>query len=141
MLASSLWFSLSFASSIICFISSALGAALVVVVLVAAGLDAVVVVVVAGLEAVVVAGLETEGTLGEIAGVCPSAIGEIANRTISDFRNFFIRRRVWPGAPRNVKPVIYDKFETFYYFRWLSKRRDENLESALLRQRTAYLPD
>src|SRR4030088_1226581 len=58
MLARSLWFSLSFASSIICFISSALGAVLVVAevgaVVVVAG--AVVVVVMAGLEAVAAAG-------------------------------------------------------------------------------------
>ena len=57
MLARSLWFSLSFASSIICFISSALGAVLVVAevgaVVVVAGA---VVVVVAGLEAVMAGG-------------------------------------------------------------------------------------
>jgi len=112
------------ASSIICFISSALGAALVeVVVVVVAGLEAVVVVI-AGLEAVVVvvAGVGADGAFGATDGVCASATDAIANRTISEFRNVFMPR-VWPGAGRNVKPAIAGKCNTFYYFCWLSKRR------------------
>jgi hypothetical protein len=68
---------LRFASSIICFISSALGAAAVVVV----------VVVVAGLEAVVVvvAGLELVGAFGEAEGVWARARDAIAKRVaVSD---------------------------------------------------------
>jgi hypothetical protein len=73
------------ASSIICFISSALGAALVVVVV--AGLEAVVVVVVAGLDAVVVvvvAGLEAVGAFGAADGVWATAREAVANRVLSN---------------------------------------------------------
>lgn len=133
MLARSLWFSFSFAISIIIFIISAsfgiaevvvVVAGLVVVVLMA-GLEVVVLVagVVAGLMVVVViAGLEVVGAFGAAEGVCASATDAIANRTISEFRNVFMPR-VWPGAGRNVKPGMAGECNTFYYFRWLSKRR------------------
>jgi hypothetical protein len=65
---------LSLAISIICFISSALGA---VVVEVVAGLDAVVVVV-------VVAGLEVVGAFGAADGVWAIATEAIANRVVTD---------------------------------------------------------
>jgi hypothetical protein len=77
---------LSFASSIICFISSALGIAEVVVVVVA-GLEAVVVVVVAGLDAVIgafAAGLEVVGAFGAADGVWATAREAVANRVVSN---------------------------------------------------------
>jgi len=77
------------AISIICFISSALGAELVVVVagLAAVVAVAVVVVVVAGLDAVVgafAAGLEVVGAFGAADGVCATAREAVANRVVSN---------------------------------------------------------
>ena len=68
---------MSLASSIICFISSALGAVEVVVLVVVAGLDAVVVVVAA-------AGLEVVGAFGAADGVCATAREAVANRVVSN---------------------------------------------------------
>jgi len=68
---------LSFAISIICFISSALGAIELAVVF--AGLEAVVVVVVVAL-----AGLFRLGAVGGADGGCASAMEAIADRAIND---------------------------------------------------------
>jgi len=98
---------LSFASSIICFISSALGAAAVVALVVLAGVEAVVVAG-AGLIVVVVvvlggAGLDVVGGAGD--RVWATATDAITKRTINDFRNVFMGR-FWLGVPPNVKPGI-----------------------------------
>lgn len=63
---------------------------------VAAGLEAVVVVVVAA------AGVEAAGTFGAADGVCASASGATAQRTISGFRNVFMRR-FWRARLPGVK--------------------------------------
>jgi hypothetical protein len=70
---------LSLAISIICFISSALGAALVEEVVVVVGVDAVV---------VVMAGLLTAAGLafGEVSGPCAVAMEAAAKRTLRDCR-------------------------------------------------------
>jgi hypothetical protein len=89
------------AISIICFISSALGAILVEVVVVA-GLDAVVVVV-------VVAGLEAAGAFGAADGVWAIATEAIANRVVSDkvvglmVAGIVLRETAWRQASRNRK--------------------------------------
>jgi hypothetical protein len=108
MLARSLWFSLVLASSIICFISSALGIALVVVVVLMAGLDAVAGVV-AGLVikvAVLLAGLEAEAgpVPGDVVGDCARATEAIAERTMSDFRSVFIEGDLGCGDGATSSP-------------------------------------
>lgn len=94
----SLWFSLSFDSSIICFISSALGAIELAAGLV--GLEAVVVVVF-----ILLAGLLRLGAVGATEGLWANATEAVAAKIVTDLSKFIglMWRGFWEGKSRRVK--------------------------------------